>query len=259
MSENSSYDKLINNNEPVRFFYELRNAVYFIECQESRPGVNEYSDKNDPLNFIFPCEHLNTKKKYRLSCKKLSTTFVTQALNNIIFNINLNPIEQQKREFSENDKNCLESHLKNDLPKCLTNYKPNDFMYRAFFELYTSYESTIRQNNDYNNSNCQVTLPSNSQSYGYVAAKEIVDETFNRLLQESPSFLQYYQNNGLLDTCRTEESQLLASVNEIGNIHQHYDDYNKGIVLDSLSFINVGYHGVNLKFKTQSRYKPKYF
>lgn len=43
-----------------------------------------------------------------------------------------------------------------------------------------------------------VTLPSNSQSYGYVAAKEIVDETFNRLLQESPSFLQYYQNNGRL-------------------------------------------------------------
>ncbi|GBC09687.1 hypothetical protein RclHR1_09040006 [Rhizophagus clarus] len=236
-------------NKPVRFFYELNDAIYFIECEEFQSGANEYSDENDLINFIFLCECLNTK--YRVSCKKLPITFIIQALNYILCNINLNPFEQQKREFSENDKKCLESHLKNDLAEYLGNHKTDNFLCRAFLDLYYSYESTIRQNNDYNNSNSQVL--SRGKSYEYV--EETVDESIDLLLRNNPTFMQYFQNNGLLENTfavdtHTEEEHLSSETTSINEVINKVD-YDKGILGLSLPY-KVGYH---IKFKNQSNSK----
>src|SRR5436190_3158978 len=100
---------LLDHNTCKTFFYGLSNAIYHIECEELiSPDLATIYSSNV---FSFLHRPPGTERLYQLACRKISVTFISQLLNKLFHNVEVNHIEQNPREFSESDQKNLKSHL----------------------------------------------------------------------------------------------------------------------------------------------------
>src|SRR5688572_18185405 len=81
-----------------KFFYGLQNITYHIICERiDTVDFNPEHNNNNSNVFVFVCHHqqpdTNITCQYKLTCSKLSTTFVTQYFNMMFYNFEFDQLE----------------------------------------------------------------------------------------------------------------------------------------------------------------------